>query len=84
MSVYHNGILPLACDLYKIRHCLGLKHNLFRQTSPSQNNPNWSTQRKYVVVTLDHPGNSGVSVPVQCSKGSELEQQNLIACLSVC
>ena len=28
------------------------------ETSPSQNNPNWSTQRKYVVVTLDHPGSS--------------------------
>ena len=27
--------------------------------SQSQNNPNWSTQRKYVVVTLDQTGNSG-------------------------
>ena len=51
------GILPLANDLYMLRHCLGLKH--FSETSPSQNNPNWSTQRKYVVVTLDHPGSSG-------------------------
>ena len=61
LSVYHKGILPLDSDLFKIPHCLGLKHNFFREreTSPSQNNPNWSTQREYVVVTLDHPGNSG-------------------------
>ena len=29
------------------------------EMSPSQNDPNWSTQRKYIVMTLDHPSNSG-------------------------
>ena len=74
LFVYQKCILPLASDLYKLRHCLGLKHN-FLETSPSQINPNWSTQRKYVVVTLDHPGNSG-GERVQCSKGFELEQKH--------
>ena len=27
LSVYHKGILPFASDLYKIRHCLGLKRS---------------------------------------------------------
>ena len=58
MFVYQKGILPVASDLYKLRYCLGLKH-IFCETSPSQNNPNWSTQRKYVVVTSHHPGSSG-------------------------
>ena len=31
LSVCHKGILPMASDLYKIRHCLGLKDNFFRQ-----------------------------------------------------
>ena len=26
LSVYYKGILPLASDLYRICHCLGLKH----------------------------------------------------------
>ena len=34
--------------------CLSIK-----KVYSSQNNPNWSTQRKYVVVTLDQTGNSG-------------------------
>ena len=34
LSVYHKGILPLASDLYNISHCLGLKHNFFRQRCP--------------------------------------------------
>ena len=38
---------------------LDLIHNFFRQTSPSQKNPNWSLQRKYEGVIMDHPGNSG-------------------------
>ena len=29
------------------------------ETSPSQNNRNWSSQRKYVMVILNHPGTSG-------------------------
>ena len=33
LSVYHISILPLASDLV-IRHCLGLKHNFFRQRRP--------------------------------------------------
>ena len=41
-----------------LRHCLGLNIT-FSETSQSQSNPNWSTQRKYVVVTLDQTGNSG-------------------------
>ena len=52
------GILPLASDLFKLRHCLGLKHNFFRD-NPSQNSPNWSILRKNVVVAFDHPGSSG-------------------------
>ena len=58
LSVYQKGILVLVGDLYKLRHCLCLNIT-FSETSPSQNNPNWSTQRNYVVVTLDHPGSSG-------------------------
>ena len=50
---------PWPSDLYKIRHCLGLNITFSDRDVPSQNNPNWSTQRKYVVVTLDRPGNSG-------------------------
>ena len=30
LFVYQKGILPLASDLYKLRHCFGLKHNFFR------------------------------------------------------
>ena len=45
LLAYQKGILPFDSDLYV--------------TSPSQNNPKWSTQRKYVVVTLDNPGSSG-------------------------
>ena len=57
LFVYQKGILPLASDLYKLHHCLGLNIT-FSETFPSQNNPNWSTQRKYVVVSLDQTGNS--------------------------
>ena len=32
---------------------------LVLETSPGQNNPTWSTHRKYVVVSLDQTGNSG-------------------------
>ena len=31
LYVYQKGILPLASDLYKLRHCLGLKHNFVRE-----------------------------------------------------
>ena len=51
--------IALGSDVYKLRHCLGLSITFFSETSPSQNNPNWSTQRKYVVVTLDQTSNSG-------------------------
>ena len=44
--------------------CLSICHIrtfiLFQtETTPCQNNANWSTQRKYEVVIMDHPGNSG-------------------------
>ena len=64
LSVYQNGILVLVSDLYKLRHCLGLNitfseaSQVKKKEKKSQNNPNWSTQRNYVVVTLDHPGSS--------------------------
>ena len=35
LFVYPKGILPLASDLYKLRHCLGLKHNFFRDVPKS-------------------------------------------------
>ena len=39
---------------------LGLKHNFFQtEMAASLNNPNWSTERKYEVVIMNHPGNSG-------------------------
>ena len=41
------------------KYCPLLKHFFQTYTSSSQNNPNWSTQRKYVVEILDHPGTSG-------------------------
>ena len=72
-----------------LRVCLSVCHkrNMYTlfgtETSPSQNNPNWSTQRKYVVMILDHPaGNSGgVSASDLCCKGFELNSK---ICLPVC
>ena len=84
LTVYHKGILPLASDLV-IRHCLGLKHNFFRQRRPQvktiqigQHKENMWWWLRITLVT------QVVSESVQCSKGFELKQQNLIACLSVC
>ena len=54
MFVYQKGKLPLASDLYKLPHCLVLKHNPQVKTIKIG-----SPQRKYEVVTLDHPGSSG-------------------------
>ena len=85
MSFYHKGVLHLASDLYKIRHCLGLKHNFFRQRRPQvktvqigQHKEYWWWWLRITLVT------QVVSESVQCSWGFELKQQNLIACLSVC
>ena len=78
------GTLPFASDLYKLCHCIGLKHN-FSEASQSQNNLNWSTQRKYVVVTLDHPGSSsGERVCPLFQRLWTWAKKILIACLSVC
>ena len=58
----------------------------FSETPPSQNNPNLSIQRKYVVVTLDHPGSSGGErvCPMFQARALSLSKKKLIACLSVC
>ena len=81
----HKGILPLVSGLYKIRQCLGLKHNFFRQRRTQvktiqigQHKENMWCRLRITLVT------QVVSESVQCSKGFELKQQNLIACLSVC
>ena len=84
LSLYHKGILPLANDLV-IHHCLGLKHNFFRQRRLQvktirigQHKENmWWWLRINLVTQV-------VSESVQCSKGFELKQQNMIACLYVC
>ena len=84
LFVYEKGILPFASDLYKLRHCLGL-NIIVSETAPSQNDTIWSTQRKYVVVTLDHTGSS--SVEHVCPMFQWLwtgAKKTLIACLSVC
>ena len=58
MSVYYKGILPLASDLY--RYITALASDIFlTETSPGQNNQNWPTERKILVMFLDHPGISG-------------------------
>ena len=36
LFVYQKGILPLVNDLYILRHCLGLKHNFFRDVPKSK------------------------------------------------
>ena len=79
--VYQKGILPLASDLYKLRHCIGLKHNVFRDV-PSKNNPNWWTQRKYVMVNLDHPGSSGGELVCPVFQGGRAWEKTV--CMSVC
>ena len=34
LFVYQKDILPLASELYKLRHCLGLKHNFPGESLP--------------------------------------------------
>ena len=80
LSVCLCDILPLASDLYKIGHCLGLKHNFFRQRCPQfkinqigQHKENmwwqlWSTLVTQVVRDF-----------VQCSKSTKIW---LYVCLS--
>ena len=58
LSVSLIGILPLASDLYKLRHCLGLTHNFF-QRRPQVKTIQIGQHKENVVVTLDHPGSSG-------------------------
>ena len=66
LSVYHKDTMPLVSELYKIRHCLGLKHNFFRQRRPQvktiqigQHNENmwwwlWTTLVTQVVSALSN------------------------------
>ena len=36
LFVFQKGLLPLASDLYKLCHCLGWKHNIFRDIPRSK------------------------------------------------
>ena len=45
LSVYQKGILPLASDL--LRHCLGLKHNFFRDVPKSKQYKLVNTKKIY-------------------------------------
>ena len=83
LFVYQKGILPLASDLYKLRHCLGLNIT-FSETSPSQKTIKngqhkenmWWWLWTRLVTQVE-------STSVQCSKGFELEHKNwLHVCLS--
>ena len=64
---YQKGILPLASDLYKLRHCLGLKHNFFRDVQHKEKMWRWLWTTLVAQV---------VSASAQCSKGFELVQEN--------
>ena len=60
LSVYLSKKVICSWPVTYIGYVTALAYNIiFSETSPSQNNSNWSTQRKYVVVTFDHPGSSG-------------------------
>ena len=45
LFVYQTGILPVASDLYKLRHCLGLKHNFFRDVHESKQSKSVYTKK---------------------------------------
>ena len=61
-----------------LRHCLGLKHNFFRDVPKSKQSKEnmWRWLWTTLVAQL-------VSAPVQCSKGFDLEQKNT-DCMSIC
>ena len=77
MFVYQKGILPLARGLYKLRQCLGLNHNFFRDVPKSKQSKEnmlwwlWTTLVSQVV-----------SASVQCSRGLSLSKKTY--CMSVC
>ena len=45
LFVYQKGILPLASDLYKLRHCIGLKHNFFSDVLKSKHTKLFKTKK---------------------------------------
>ena len=79
LFVYEKGLLPLDTDLYKLRHCLGLKHNFFRDVPKSIHSK--LNMWRWVWTTLV---DQVVSASAHCSKGFELEQIKnwLHVCLS--
>ena len=77
LFVYQQGMLPLASDLYKLRHCLGLKHYFFRDIPKSEQSKLVNTKkicggdfRWWVCLA---------SVPMALSMS-----KTLFACMSVC
>ena len=81
LFVYQQGIFPLASDLYKLRHCLGLKHYFFRDIFKSKQSKLVNTKKKCGGDFGPQLVAQVVSLSVQCSKGFEHEQKN---CLHVC
>ena len=77
LFVYQKGILPLASDLYKLCHCLGLKHNYCRDVPKSKQSKLVNTKKIWwwLWITLVA---QVVSMSVQCSKGFEHEQNNYL------
>ena len=53
------SITNVYCSWPVIRHCLVLKHIFSDRDVPKSKQSKLVNTKKYVVVTLDHPGNSG-------------------------
>ena len=84
LFVYQKGTLSIASDLYKLRHCLGLKHNFFRDVPKS---------KQSLLVNTKKICGCGFGPPWELRWWARLSSvpralnvstKRLIACLSVC
>ena len=83
LFVYQKDTLPFASDPYKLRQCLGLKHNFFRDVPKS---------KQSLLVNTKKICGSGFGPPWELRWWARLSivpralnvSKKLIACLSVC